>query len=226
MKRYHLLFIPAALLVLFVLFTVIVKTVDTQYLANNTYIGLYTMNHAVNNWIISFGKFDSMKLFSDIVLYATFTFPLGYAIFFVVEWIRLKSLKLIDRRVYILFGTYVLMAALYFFFEIVKINYAPIVNADGSVKASYPSSHVFIATIIVICSTLASIDLLQINKVVLRAATVVLMVFLVLISGVLRLLSGQHWLSDIIASYLLSAVVVSLFAIIYVDNRPEKEIIE
>ena len=222
MKRYRLLFIPAAILILFIVFTVLVKTVDVQYLPNNTYIGFYSMNHDVKNWVESFGSLDMMDKMSDVVLYLSFAFPLGYGIYFIIQLIKLKSFKLIDKRLYVLLGTYVAVVFFYFFFEIFKINYAPIESANGSFKASYPSSHVFIAVTFILCGTLASIDMLSITKILLRAATLVIMVFLVLMIGVLRLLSGQHWLSDIIASYLLAGFLISLFSIIYIDNRPVK----
>ena len=222
MKRYRLLLIPAAILILFIVFTVLVKTVDVQYLPNNTYIGFYTMNHQVKNWVESFGSTKTIDVISDIVLYLSFAFPLGFGIYFIIQLIKLKSFKLVDRRLYILLGTYVVVVFLYLFFNIFKINYAPVESSDGSFKASYPSTHVFVSVVFILCGTLASIDMLSITKILLRVATVVLMVFLTIMVGVLRLLSGQHWLSDIIASYLLAGFVISLFSIIYVDNRPQK----
>ncbi len=223
MKKFQYLILPAIFLLVFIIFTVMVKTIDVQYLLNNSYIGFYTMNHAINTWVGEYGKMDFAKTLSDVLMYASFVFVFGYMVAFVVQWIKTKSLKLVDQRYYLILGTFVLTVLIYVIFEIVKVNYSPLY--DGKLKASYPSTHVLVTSIFFITSTLVAIDMLQIKKNYLRIILYALLAFLGLLFGFIRLLSGRHWFSDIIASYLLVGVVLSLFIPAYyviMDRKKEE----
>lgn len=207
---------PITLLIAFIVFTVLVKTVDVKYFPIgelNYYIGFYSMNSAAQSWANSIGAEHTMKIISDIVLYLSFVFVAGFVGFTIYQAIKLKSLKKVDRRYYILLGTYVLVVILYFAFEVMRINYSPLV--EDKLKPSYPSTHVFVAVVFYICSTLTAIDMIPIEKRYLRIIAIVLIVFLVLLMGFVRFLSGRHWLSDIIAGYLLAGFVTSLYAVVY-----------
>jgi len=229
MNKYKNWLAPITMLILFVTFTVLVKTVDVHYIPEgsssqfNYYIGLYSMNKVANDWIYEVNKMDSMKVISDIVMYLSFAFVIGFTGVTVYQIIKKKSFKAVDRRYYILLGSYVLTVILYFAFEIMRINYSPMV--ENELKPSYPSTHVFVAVVFYICSTLTAIDMIPIEKRYLRVITIVLVVFLVLLVGFVRYLSGRHWLTDIIAGYLLAAFVTSLYAVIYRDffKHTEKE---
>lgn len=207
---------PITLLIVFIIFTVLVKTVDVKYFPMgelNYYIGFYSMNSTAQSWANSIGAEHTMKIISDVVLYLSFVFVAGFVGFTVYQAIKLKSLKKVDRRYYILLGTYVLVVILYFAFEVMRINYSPLV--EDKLKPSYPSTHVFVAVVFYICSTLTAIDMIPIEKRYLRIIAIVLIVFLVLLMGFVRFLSGRHWLSDIIAGYLLAGFVTSLYAVVY-----------
>jgi len=228
MKKYLYWLAPISILILFVIFTVLVKTVDVQYISVGTselnyYIGFYSMNSVARDWAESLNKSDFAKTLSDIVLYLSFAFVIGFTGVTIFQIIKNKSFKAVDRRYYILFATYVAVVILYFAFEVVRINYSPMV--EDKLKPSYPSTHVFVATVFYICSTLTAIDMIPIEKRPLRILTIVLIVFLVLLVGFVRFLSGRHWLSDIIAGYLLAGFVTSLYAVIYRDffKHPKKD---
>ncbi len=215
-KQLYYWIAPVTLFIVFVVFTVLVKTVDVKYFPigdNNYYLGFASMNSDVQAWVNKIGSFRLMKILSDIDLYLSFVFVIGFVGYTIYQAVKLKSLKKVDRRYYILLGTYVLVVILYFAFEVMRINYSPIVE-DG-LKPSYPSTHVFVASVFYIASTLTAIDMIPIEKRYLRVITIVLVVFLVLIMGFVRLLSGRHWMSDIIAGYLLAGFVLSLYAVIY-----------
>lgn len=167
------------------------------------------MNHAINTWIVSYGKMEFSKVVSDVLMYVSFVFVLGYVIAFVIQWFKRKSLKLVDQRYYLLLGIYALTVIIYVIFELVKVNYAPLF--DGELKSSYPSTHVMVTTIFFTSSSLVAVDMLSITKKYLRIIVYVLLGFIALLVGFVRLLSGRHWFSDIIASYLIFGMVIALF---------------
>jgi len=98
--------------------------------------------------------------------------------------------------------------ALFFLFETVVINYRP-VYINGVLEASYPSS----TTLLVTCVIPAAI--MQFNhrikrrllKRIICSVSTVFTVFMVI--G--RLISGVHWLSDIIGGILLSMGLVAIY---------------
>lgn len=92
------------------------------------------------------------------------------------------------------------------------VNYRPVL-IDGKLEASHPSS----TTVLTLCVMLTA--MLQLSgrvrdRAVRRAALTLIAVFTVLMF-VGRLVSGVHWLSDIIGGILLSGGLVSLYAFAY-----------
>ena len=214
MKKRLYLLVPITLTVLFIIFTIIVKTVDVYYIAaNNSNIGLYTINSNVKAWVESLNKMSTMTKLSDGILIFSFVFPLVYLIVGIVQWIKRKSLKLVDPHLFVLAGLYVAMVAIYFIFEIAKVNFAPIF--DGKLKPSYPSTHVFFTSCFFFSGIYAAIHLINIEKKYLRAITYALVIFMLLLAGFMRLLSGNHWCTDIFASYILTGMVLSTFIYVY-----------
>ena len=124
------------------------------------------------------------------------------------QWIRRKSLWKIDRDLFCVAGAYALVAASYLFFEIVIINYRPVL-IEGCLEASYPSS----TTLLVLC--VMPTAMLQCKE---RTAHRLSRRLLLLAMGAFicftvigRVLSGVHWLSDIIGGMLLSAGLVTAY---------------
>lgn len=208
MKKWQYLFLPITLFLVFIILTILVKTVDVHYLPNNSFIGLYTVNSEINKWVISFNRLESAKSISDAILYISFVFPLIFAITGLIQWFKRKSLALVDKRLYLLLAVYVISIFLYFLFEIVKVNYSPYGN---ELKPSYPSTHVLIAVIYYVTGIFAGVKFLSIEKKYLKAIVYASTTVLSILIGLVRLVSGQHWFTDIIASYLLAAIAISLF---------------
>ena len=136
-------------------------------------------------------------------------FVVGFALLGLVQWIRRRSLRKVDRSILVLGGFYGLTMAAFLFFELVAINYRPVL-IEGVLEASYPSS----TTLLVLCVIPTAVMQLnrrtkncRLNKLLTRLLTV-FSAFMV--AG--RVLSGVHWLSDIIGGLLLSAGLVLLYA--------------
>ena len=126
----------------------------------------------------------------------------------VVQLVKRKSLRKVDRDIILLGLYYLLVVVCYLTFERLPVNYRPIL-IEGCMEASYPSS-----TTLLILSVMPTL-VFQIQrrwnggkaKRMISAATVVFIAFMVI--G--RLISGVHWLTDIIGSILLGTGLFSLY---------------
>lgn len=104
------------------------------------------------------------------------------------------------------------MLAAYLIFEEVVVNYRPVL-IDGKLEASYPSSTT-VLTLCVMPTAMLQLSVRVRDRVVRRAALTLIALFTVfMVAG--RLVSGVHWLSDIIGGILLSGGLVSLYAFAY-----------
>ena len=113
-----------------------------------------------------------------------------------------------DRDILLLGVYYILVILGYLIFEMIPINYRPIL-IDGSLEASYPSS-----TTLLVLSVMPTL-LFQVNR---RSTDKrvrrITAAFVVLFSAFMvigRLVAGVHWLTDIVGSVLLSAGLYSLY---------------
>lgn len=203
----RLLLASGILFLMFGLFTGVVLFVDVQAIGpDGSSIGLATLNQAFANrtgvHLLWYEITDWLGLFAIGV-------ALGFAVLGLVQLLKRKSIKNVDSQVIILGVFYCIVVLIYTFFELVIVNYRPILM-DGALEASYPSSH----TILVLCimsTAIIMFDYLMSNKKVLRQIlkTVAIMIMAVTVAG--RLVCGVHWLTDIIAGIILSAALVALF---------------
>ena len=131
-----------------------------------------------------------------------------FAILGLYQWITRKSILKVDRDILILGGFYIAVIALYLFFEEIPVNYRPIL-INGYLEASYPSSTTLL-TLCVMPTTIIQLNARIKNRVLKQAVILVLSLFtLFMVVG--RLVSGVHWLSDIVGGVLLSAGLVAVY---------------
>ena len=229
MKRKIYLATAIVLLGLFFLFTALVLTVDLQPIGpSESKVGFATINGAFKDAIGSFADTEEgySKLWYNVsgsIGFAPILIALCFAILGLCQAIKRKSILKVDPEIIILGAFYVVVFAAYLGFEIIPINFRPVLM-DGELEASYPSSH----TILAACfSTTAIFELSRLLR-----KKKILMVIADVCCGAIgaaviacRLLSGVHWLSDIIAGILLSAALVCFyrFAVLLVQNIKAKK---
>ena len=124
------------------------------------------------------------------------------------QLIKRKSLFRIDRDIIFLGIYYVVVIFGYLFFEMIPINYRPIL-IEGILEASYPSS----TTLLTLCVMPTLV--FQINR---RVASVmvkrIIYVLTVAFSSFMvigRLIAGVHWFTDIVGGVILSAGLFFLY---------------
>lgn len=202
--------LSGVLFVLFIVFTVIVKTVDVQYLGQtDTAVGLGSLNGAFYDLIYGWSGGTIWYEISEYLGYVAILAALVFVCVGAFQLLKTKSLKGVDRRIYILAGFYVLVAVFYVLFEMIVINYRP-VYIDGIMEASYPSSHTML-TLCILGSAMILFDRLIRDKkgLSLLFNCFASVVMVLTIAG--RLLSCVHWVTDIIGGILLSCALVVLF---------------
>lgn len=204
-KRKTLLYTSISLFITSLLYTIIIKTVDVKIIGpNGTSVGLAGINSFFHNMLgLNMGWYKLTKYLGII----PFLIVAYYGLIGLKQLINRKSLLKVDRRLLFLGGFYILVGITYIFFEKVIINYRPVI-LKGQLEASYPSSHTMLAVCICLSSLLISKYYIKNKKLkkIFDRCTIILM--LALIIG--RLLSGVHWITDIIGGIIISLFLVSI----------------
>lgn len=125
------------------------------------------------------------------------------------QWISRKSLLKVDPEILALGILYACTIALYVLFDKVAVNYRPVLE-NGILEPSYPSSHTMLS-LVVFGSALFLIRRYFYRGGVRRTLWIFALALL-LLTIVSRLLSGFHWLTDIIGGILVAAMLLAWFA--------------
>jgi undecaprenyl-diphosphatase len=206
MKKYLSFYLVFISFILFLLWTLFVLCVDVAAIGpNSSSIGLSTSNDFFRNLI---GQNATCDLLSDVLFYLAFLIAGVFLIIGIIQLITRKSLKKVDKEIYAVGLGYIFVAIFYILFEIVVINYRPILD-NGVLEASYPSSHTFISLFVYL--SLGDMVKHFIKNKIIRISSYSLISILCISAVILRLFSGQHWFSDIIGGILLSFLIYSLF---------------
>ena len=207
MKKHIINFsITACLFVLFAIFTIVVKFVDTSTVAaTNTQIGLSSINKPIFDAIkIN----DTWKTISTIMFLFAGAVVLTLAVVGIKEFIKTKQLSKVNHKILFLLGLYMLTVFFYFLFEILIVNYRPLLD-EGLAKASYPSSHTLLVCVVCLSTCFIVPDYIK-NK-PLKIALISILILISILTPTTRLLAGLHWFSDIVGSVLLSAALVMCY---------------
>lgn len=208
--------ISGILLLIAITFTILVKVVDVQQIGvNNSSIGFATLNQFIFEttgvnmiWYHITDWLGLIPVFMAIV----------YAFIGLIQLIKRRSIFKVDKEIILLGLYYIVVIALYVFFEKVIINYRPILM-NGFLEASYPSSHTLMT--ICICGSSILINKKLFNNKITKVINC-LSIIIITITVVGRLISGVHWFTDIIGGILISSGLLmtfySLLSIIKKEN--------
>lgn len=193
-------------LAMFAVWTVLILTVDVQPLGQNgTSIGFATFNC----WFHHFtGVNMAIYTITDWMGLVPVVICLIFAGIGLVQLIKRRSIFRVDADIMILGVYFVIVFLAYAIFEIIPINYRPIL-IEGRMEASYPSS----TTLLVLSVMPALVEQIKrrlsgiMVKQIITIAAIAFSVFMV--TG--RLISGVHWFTDIVGGELLSAGLYMLY---------------
>ncbi len=195
------------LLAAFVLWTVLVRFVDVQPIGpEGSSVGFAALNGFVHELT---GVKWLLYTLTDWLGLVPIAVALGFAALGLVQLIKRKSLRKVDYSILALGVFYIVVMAAYVFFETVVINYRPTL-IEGYLEASYPSS----TTMLVMCvMPTAAMQLnSRIKNTVLKRCAVIAIAAFTAFTVLGRLISGVHWITDIIGGALFSAGAVLLYS--------------
>jgi undecaprenyl-diphosphatase len=190
----------------FLIWTLAVSRVDVQAIGPcGTKVGFAALNGYVHNLT---GLHMTLYTVTDLLSLIPLGFIFAFALLGLWQWVKRKSLLRVDGSILVLGGLYLVVLALYVLFELLVINYRPVL-IDGRLEASYPSS----TTMLVLC--VMGSGIMQLRE---RIKAPALKRWLNLAMGaftafmvVARLLSGVHWFTDIVGGALLSFALLMLY---------------
>lgn len=206
--------ISGILLLIAITFTILVKVVDVKQIGvNNSSIGFATLNQFIFEttgvnmiWYHITDWLGLIPVFMAIV----------YAFIGLIQLIKRRSIFKVDKEIILLGLYYIIVIALYVFFEKVIINYRPILM-NGFLEASYPSSHTLMT--ICICGSSILINKKLFNNKITKVINY-LSIIIITIIVVGRLISGVHWFTDIIGGILISSgLLMTFYSLLSIINK-------
>lgn len=191
-----------AMLVLFAALVGCLMGVDRQPIAaNGSLVGLATINSSFHNIT---GVSWTLYSATEVGGYVAIASMVVFFVIGVVELVRGRGFGAVDKAIYLIAVAYVIMLAAYVGFDKIALNYRPVL-VDGVLEPSFPSSHTFLAVGTMGCAIAWAKA--RLGKGAFSAVTVVC-TLLALFVVIGRLLSGVHWLTDILGGVLLGFALV------------------
>lgn len=193
-------------LIAFVVWTLVISFVNVQPVGpEGSEVGLASVNSAFHQLTgVHLWMYELTDLLSLI--------PLAIIVFFgllgLAQWIKRKHFLKVDFSILVLGGFYVAVLAFFAFFEVAVVNYRPVL-IEGVLEASYPSSTTMLMTCVMPTAMMQFHRLLR-NK-ALRNTVLILCGLFTALMVIFRLISGVHWLTDIVGGLFLSFGLVQLY---------------
>jgi undecaprenyl-diphosphatase len=207
MKRINHKFATAiGFLIGFALWTVAICFVDVRTIGpQGSSVGFAGFNQFVHR---STGVHWRLYDLTDWLGFVPVLVCIGFGLLGVVQWVKIRSLRSVDRDLLVLGGFYIVVILAYLLFEELQINFRPVLIND-CLETSYPSS----TTLLVMCvmpTTVFQIKDRMANPVLQKVISLLIIGFTgAMVIG--RLVSGVHWCTDIVGGALLSAGLVIMY---------------
>ncbi len=205
-----------ALLCAFALWTILIQYIDVQTAGSNqTTVGFASFNvwfHQITGvHMVIYNITDWLGLVPVFICFC-------FGLLGLCQLIKRKSLLKVDIDIILLGVYYIFVIFEYLFFEMVPINYRPIL-IDGILEASYPSS-----TTLLVLSVMPTL-VLQVrrrtDKQKIRMAAYSFTAIFTTFMVIGRLIAGVHWATDIIGAVFLSTGSFMMYktAVIFFDKK-------
>ena len=210
------LLVGIALLVAFTLWTILIQFIDVQNAGpDGTAVGFTTLNVWFHRMT---GVHMLIYTITDWLGLVPIIICMGFGLLGLVQLFKRRSLLKVDPDILLLGVYYVVIILSYLLFEMVPINYRPIL-IDGNLEASYPSSTTLL--VLSVMPTLKyQVDRRISNPVTQKAITTFVFAFSALMV-IGRLISGVHWATDIVGAVFLSTGLYRIYRFMatYIEQK-------
>lgn len=210
---------------LFLFFTLLIKIVDVKPIGPyDSKVGFAGINGAVFN-LLKGDTVDYNPLWYKLTKYVGYLSLLvaaGFGCLSVLDAVQRRSIWKLNYRLLSLCAFYSLVVFSYLLFEVVVVNYRPVLmDAKEGLEASYPSSHTMLALCIMGSFLKQRRYWLKDQLLCMVASVAAYAVMAVMVLG--RMLANVHWFTDILGGVLLSCFLLSVYDVIYEYLRPKKK---
>ena len=190
----------------FAVWTWMVQNVDVQPVGvNGTEIGFAAWNLWFHNLT---GVHMTIYMITDWLGLVPIAVCILFGIVGLIQMIKRRSLFKVDCDIIFLGIYYMIVIFGYLIFEMIPINYRPIL-INGFMEASYPSSTTLL--VLSVMPTLIFQGNRRLKNSRLKKAVTIFTVLFSVFMVVGRLLSGVHWFTDIAGSVMLSAGLLCIY---------------
>jgi undecaprenyl-diphosphatase len=205
-KNLKILFTGFLMLAVFAVWTVLVKSVDVQAIGpENSCVGFAGLNGFVHGLTgVNMALYNATDWLSLIPL----CFILGFAFLGLVQLIKRRSLLRVDTSILLLGGFYMAVMAAYIFFELYAVNYRPVL-IEGILEVSYPSSTTLLVMTVMPTAVIQLYSRIKTQGVRMAVSVTINAFTAFMVIG--RIISGVHWITDIIGGGFLSVGLVLIY---------------
>ena len=188
----------------FILWTAAVCRVDVQSIGPmDSEVGFAYLN----GWFHELtGVHMGLYILTDWLSLIPVAVVLGFAFLGLIQWVKRKAIRKVERSILVMGGYYIAVLAFFVLFEVAEINFRPVL-IGGCLEASYPSSTTLLVLTVM---PVAGMELRRHLKV--STWTICCNHIYTGFMVAARVLSGVHWLTDIIGGVLLSGALVLLYS--------------
>lgn len=198
--------VSGVILLVFVIFTILLKHADVCMVQQTgTLLGFSSFNIKVHEVLgVNLLLYEITDWLGVLMLVVAFSFAiLGF-----YQLVKRRSLTKVDAKLLLLGLFYIIVICLYILFEKLIVNYRPIF-INGFLESSYPSSHVFCSVCIFGSGAMMEKHYIKQKWLSRMISFFLISICLLIVLG--RIISGVHWITDIIGGFLLSLGLVILF---------------
>ena len=194
-------------LVIFVFYTWLLTIIDQKPIGpNNSYVGFASVNKAAHSF---FGVNMILYDITDWAGIAVILVAFSFAIIGLIQWIKRKNILKVDICIILLGIYYICVFGVYLLFEFVPINYRPVL-INGYLETSYPSSTTMLAMCVMPSAAI------ELDRLIHRRNFKKILIGLCygfegfMVVG--RVLSGVHWITDILGGAIFSISILLIFS--------------
>ena len=198
--------VGVSLILAFALWTLLVRFVDVAEVGpRGSYVGFSHLNTCVHSLT---EVHMTLYVITDWLGLVPIFVAFGFGVFGLVQWIKRKSFIKVDFDILALGVFYIAVMAVYVLFEYVVVNYRPVL-INGYLEVSYPSSTTMLVMTVMPSCAMQICSRVKRNRVKIATNATVYAFVAFMVLG--RLISGVHWVSDIIGGALISAGLVMVY---------------